>query len=66
MAECYGGEGQLRGAKPTCRVAVASLEVVLEFPGAGSGVSLMGWRLGPGEGAEPLLSAGGLVPCLSL
>lgn len=62
-----GTEGQAKCAKkPTCRVAVASLAIVLELPGAGSGVFLLRWRVGAGEGAVPLLSAGALVPCLSL
>ena len=61
-----GTEGQVRGMTPTCRVAGASLEVSLELPGAGSGVFLLGWTLGVGEGAEPPQSAGALVPCLSL
>lgn len=50
----------------TCRVAVPFLEVVLGFPGAGSRVVLSGWRLEPGVGADPLMSAGASVPSLSL
>lgn len=61
-----GTEGQVRGAKPTCRVAVSSLEVVLGLPGAGSGAFLLGWRRGAEEGAEPRLSAGARVRGLSL
>lgn len=56
----------MRGVKPTCRVAVASLEVILGLPAAGSEVFLLGWRLGAGEGTEPLLSAGAPTQGLSL
>lgn len=56
----------MKSVKPTCRVAVPSLEVVPGLSGAGSGVVLSGWSLEPGEEAEPLLSAGALVPSPSL
>lgn len=52
--------------KPTCRVVVPFLEVVPGLPGAGARVVLLGWSLEPGEEAEPLPSAGALVPSLSL
>lgn len=61
-----GTEGQVRGVKPTCRVVVASLAVVLELPGAGSEVFLLRRRREPGGGAEPPPSAGAPVPSLSL
>lgn len=56
----------MKSVKPTCRVAVPILEVVLGLPGAGSRVVPLEWSLEPGEEAEPLLSAGALVPSLSL
>lgn len=68
--ECEGAvlgtEGQVRGVKPTCMMAVAFLEEVPGLLGAGAGVFLLGWRLEAGEAAEPLLPAGAPGPSLFL